>query len=67
MTPDWEVYLTNTAAKIVDEQSPKCLLEVRERIYELLTHCIPPEAIFKVCLDKICLFVAALRKHKHEQ
>ena len=46
--PDWEVYLRDTAAKIVEEQSPKRLLEVRERIYELLTHCIPSEAIFKV-------------------
>lgn len=52
MVPDWEVYLRDTAAKIVEEQSPKRLLEVRERIYELLTHCIPSEVIFKVCLTK---------------
>ena len=25
------------------------LLEVRSRLYELLTHCIPPEIIIKVC------------------
>ena len=25
------------------------LLEVRSRLYELLTHCIPPEIILKVC------------------
>ena len=33
---------------MVSEQSPKALLEVRSRIYELLTHCIPPELIIKV-------------------
>ncbi|KAG0693848.1 Replication factor C subunit 3 [Chionoecetes opilio] len=53
VTPDWEVYLRDTAAKIVDEQSPKCLLEVRERFYELLTHCIPSETIFKGLLQEL--------------
>jgi len=24
------------------------ILEVRERLYELIAHCIPPEIIFKV-------------------
>lgn len=49
--PDWEIYLRETGQKMVSEQSPKALLEVRARIYELLTHCIPPELIIKV--DKI--------------
>lgn len=46
--PDWEVYLKETAHLIIQEQSPKRLLEVRGRLYELLTHCIPPDVIFKV-------------------
>lgn len=33
---------------MVSEQSPKALLEVRGRIYELLAHCIAPELIIKV-------------------
>jgi len=43
---DWEVYLKQTAQHIVAEQSPKKLMEVRGRLYELLTHCIPPDVIF---------------------
>lgn len=46
--PDWEVYLRETGQKMVSEQSPKALLEVRGRIYELLSHCIAPEMIIKV-------------------
>eukprot|EP00128_Syssomonas_multiformis_P017304 Colp12_sorted_trinity150504_noHs@35322 len=42
---DWEVYVRETANKILEQQSPQRLLEVRGRIYELLTHCIPPEVI----------------------
>ena len=34
------------------------LLEVRSRIYELITHCIPPVIIVKVCLGgNNCLFL----------
>ena len=46
MDLDWEVYLKKTAAEALQEQTPRKLLEVRQRIYELLTHCIPPDAIF---------------------
>lgn len=45
---DWEVFLQQTAARILQEQSPQRLLEVRGRLYELLTHCIPPDIILKV-------------------
>jgi len=43
---DWEVYLRETAKQILAEQSPRRLLEVRGRLYELISHCIPPEVIF---------------------
>ena len=43
---DWEVFLKATAQHIVSEQTPKKLQEVRGRLYELLTHCIPPDVIF---------------------
>ena len=43
---DWEVYLKQTAQHIVSEQSPKRLLEIRGRLYELLTHCIPADVVF---------------------
>ncbi|XP_063070673.1 replication factor C subunit 3 [Engraulis encrasicolus] len=44
---DWEAYLRETANAIVGQQSPQRLLEVRARLYELLTHCIPPDVIMK--------------------
>jgi len=44
---DWELYLRETANQIVQEQSPRKVSEIRSRLYELLSHCIPPEVIFK--------------------
>jgi len=51
--PDWEVYLRETGQKMVTEQSPRALMEVRSRLYELLTHCISPELIIKKLLREI--------------
>jgi hypothetical protein len=45
---DWEEYIIQVAKEITEEQSPKRLLLVRSRLYELLSHCIPPEIILKV-------------------
>ncbi len=45
--PDWEEYIAVLAKEIVEEQSPKRLLQVRLKLYELITHCIPPELIIK--------------------
>lgn len=44
---DWEYYIHETADKILKEQSPARLLEVRGRLYELIVHCIPPEVVLK--------------------
>lgn len=53
---DWETYCGKIADAIVQEQSAQKLLEVRGKIYELLSHCIPPIVVLKVChladLDK---------------
>lgn len=46
---DWEVYIATTAKMILAEQSPQRLLLVRNRLYELITHCIPSDTIIK-CL-----------------
>ncbi|ESO93767.1 hypothetical protein LOTGIDRAFT_182182 [Lottia gigantea] len=51
--PDWEIYLRDTATMIVQQQSPKRLLEVRARLYELLTHCIPADVIIKGLLQEL--------------
>eukprot|EP00123_Amoebidium_parasiticum_P015913 comp23201_c0_seq1/m.37691 comp23201_c0_seq1/g.37691 ORF comp23201_c0_seq1/g.37691 comp23201_c0_seq1/m.37691 type:complete len:354 (-) comp23201_c0_seq1:149-1210(-) len=51
--PDWEIFLRDTARKILEEQSPARLLEVRSRLYELMTHCIPSETILKGLLHEL--------------
>ncbi|KAJ3216180.1 Replication factor C (RF-C) subunit [Dinochytrium kinnereticum] len=44
---DWEAFIAEMARYIVQEQSPKRLLEVRGKLYELLTHCITADTILK--------------------
>lgn len=46
--PDWETYCAKVADSILQEQSPQRLLEIRAKIYELLSHCIPPAVVLKV-------------------
>ncbi|KAL1243702.1 hypothetical protein TSPI_00431 [Trichinella spiralis] len=45
--PDWEICMKETASMILREQTPKMLLQVRGRLYELIVHCIPASLIFK--------------------
>ncbi|KAI5713403.1 hypothetical protein M8J75_016123 [Diaphorina citri] len=49
--PDWKIYIRDTAKLIISEQSPKKLLEVRTRLYELLVHSIPVNVLFKYLLE----------------
>ncbi|CAM9527852.1 unnamed protein product [Ascophyllum nodosum] len=44
---DWENYIAQLAREITTEQSPRRLLEAREKLYELLTNCIPADVILK--------------------
>lgn len=46
--PDWEVYIRDTANEIIKEQTPQKLFAVRERVYELLSHLVPPQLLFEV-------------------
>ena len=41
---DWEAYVTQIANEILQEQTPKRLLQVRGRFYELIVNCIPPSS-----------------------
>ncbi|KAK0079191.1 hypothetical protein PV325_001610 [Microctonus aethiopoides] len=50
--PDWQVFVRKTAAMMVTEQTPKKLYEIRGRLYELLTHTIPCDLIFKGLLQE---------------
>ena len=45
---DWEIYLKETARKIIEQQTPSQVLLVRSRLYELLVRLIPPNIIFQV-------------------
>ncbi|SGY43817.1 BQ5605_C001g00065 [Microbotryum silenes-dioicae] len=46
--PDWEKYTAKAAERILGEQTPERLLEVRGMLYELLVHCIPAPLIISV-------------------
>ncbi|VDN97356.1 unnamed protein product [Rodentolepis nana] len=51
--PDWQNFIAETASSILGEQSPRRVMEVRSRLYELLAHCIPPDVIFRGLLDNL--------------
>lgn len=43
----WEQYIKDVAKDIMQEQTPKKILEVRSKFYNLIINCIPPELILK--------------------
>jgi replication factor C subunit 3/5 len=45
------LFAAKTADLIISEQTPKRLLEVRGKLYELLVHAIPPRLIIKTLTD----------------
>lgn len=49
--PDWEALVAQIADEIMAEHTPARLLQVRAKLYDLLSHCIPPTTVLKVrCL-----------------
>jgi replication factor C subunit 3/5 len=44
---DWQKFIDDLAYYITEQQSPERLLFAREKMYELLTNCIPADIIFK--------------------
>ncbi|TFY67706.1 hypothetical protein EVJ58_g1463 [Rhodofomes roseus] len=51
--PDWETYCHKVADMIVQEQSPQRVMDVRAKLYELLSHCIPPTVVLKTIADRV--------------
>ncbi|KAI3607646.1 dna replication factor c subunit [Moniliophthora roreri] len=51
--PDWESYCHKVADLILSEQTPARVMEVRQKFYELLSHCIPPTVILKTVADRV--------------
>ena len=45
--PDWQLFLGALADDILAEQSPRALLKIRSKLYELLSNCIPPDLIMR--------------------
>lgn len=46
--PDWEALIAQIADEIMAEHTPARILQVRAKLYDLLSHCIPPTTILKV-------------------
>ena len=46
--PDWEALISQIADDIIAEHTPARILQVRAKLYDLLTHCIPATTILKV-------------------
>ena len=51
--PDWKNYCQEIATDILTEQSPKKLYDIRQKLYELLSHCIPGDVVLREVLDHL--------------
>ncbi|WPH03409.1 P-loop containing nucleoside triphosphate hydrolase protein [Acrodontium crateriforme] len=51
--PDWEALIGVIATDIISERSPARILQVRAKLYDLLTHCIPATTILKTLTFKL--------------
>jgi replication factor C subunit 3/5 len=52
--PDWEFLITEIANDMIRERSPAQILNVRAKLYDLLTHCIPATTVLKTLTWKLC-------------
>ncbi|KAJ1299921.1 hypothetical protein OPQ81_005362 [Rhizoctonia solani] len=51
--PDWEALIEQIAREMMQEHTPAQILIVRAKLYDLLTHCIPPTIILKTLTFKL--------------
>lgn len=51
--PDWEALVAQIADEIMAEHTPARLLQVRAKLYDLLSHCIPPTTVLKTLTFKL--------------
>lgn len=54
---DWEALIGQVAKEIKEEHTPARILQVRSKLYDLLTHCIPPTTILKTLTFKLLALV----------
>ncbi|EFW99058.1 DNA replication factor c subunit [Grosmannia clavigera kw1407] len=57
--PDWEALIGHVAKEIMDEHTPARILQVRAKLYDLLTHCIPPTTILRTLTFKLVALIDA--------
>eukprot|EP00326_Haptolina_ericina_P015998 CAMPEP_0181184940 /NCGR_PEP_ID=MMETSP1096-20121128/9240_1 /TAXON_ID=156174 ORGANISM="Chrysochromulina ericina, Strain CCMP281" /NCGR_SAMPLE_ID=MMETSP1096 /ASSEMBLY_ACC=CAM_ASM_000453 /LENGTH=340 /DNA_ID=CAMNT_0023273747 /DNA_START=84 /DNA_END=1107 /DNA_ORIENTATION=+ len=62
--PDWQLYIGAMADEVLQEQSPKQLLKIRNKLYELLSNCIPPELIMRSLLQSLLPKVPPMVRHE---
>jgi replication factor C subunit 3/5 len=55
--PDWEALISQIAKQIMEEHTPRRILEVRAQLYDLLTHCIPATVILKTLTFKLITMI----------
>lgn len=48
---DWQIYIQQTAQIMIKEQTSEGLVKVRNRMYELLSRCIPTNVLFEELLN----------------
>jgi replication factor C subunit 3/5 len=51
--PDWETLIAQIADDIIQEHTPQRILQVRAKLYDLLTHCIPATVVLKTLTFKL--------------
>lgn len=61
---DWELYIRQLAIDVTKEQTPQRLQASREKLYELLVNCIPPEIILKTLLAELLKNLDDSLKHE---
>lgn len=50
---DWERFVEQIAKEMVTEQSPRRLLEIRKKLFELLVNCIPATVVLKTLVREL--------------
>jgi replication factor C subunit 3/5 len=51
---DWESLIAQIAQDMIRDRSPQMILNVRAKLYDLLTHCIPATMVLKTLCWKLC-------------
>jgi len=63
-TTDWERFIEDVARGICEDQSAKSLQLTREKLYELLTNCIPADVVLKTLTRQLVRRLDDQLKHQ---